>query len=85
MVGYGVDIHAPHPPFVLAKVLYRNTAVGTIVAPFYYLARMVVRLGAGLGGYFVGLGAGEGREGGGRTSESVLRAGDLRMVDDELL
>ena len=87
MVGYGVDIHAPRPPFVLAKVLYRNTAVGTIVAPFYCLAGMVVRWGGGLGGYLVGFGGGEGGggEGGGRTGESVLRAGDLRMVDDELL
>lgn len=70
---------------MLAKVLYRNTAVGTIMVPFYYLVRMVVRLGAGLVGYFVGFAAGEGGGGGGRTGESVLRAGDLRMADDELL
>lgn len=60
MVGYGVDINAPRPPFVLAKVMYKYTAIGTLVAPFYHVARVMVKLVASLMGYLVGFVAGDG-------------------------
>ena len=90
MVGYGVDIHAPRPPFVLAKVVYKYTAVGSLVAPFYHAARVVVKLVASLMGYLVGFVAGD--DGARRQPASRDRriprpewGPDLRMMDDEFL
>ena len=95
MVGYGVDIHAPRPPFVLAKVLYAHTALGTLAAPFYHSARVLVRLVARLLGYLVGFVAGDGGEAGGvgrrlpvSRDERIPRpewGPDLRLMDDEYL
>ena len=92
MVGYGVDINAPRPPFVLAKVLYKHTALGTVVAPFYHLVRVVVKLVAGLVGYFMGFAVG----GEGETQQQQPASRDQRiprpawgpdlgMMDDEYL
>lgn len=93
MVGYGVDINAPRPPFVLAKVLYAHTPFGTLLAPFYHLVRVLVKLVAGLMGYLVGFVAG----GDGATNqqrrpvsrdERIPRpewGPDLRLMDDEYL
>lgn len=92
MVGYGVDINAPRPPFVLAKVAYKYTVVGTVVAPLYHLARVMVKLGASLVGYLVGfVMAGDD---GVTMRQPVSRdqriprpewGPDLRMMDDEYL
>ena len=54
MVGYGVDINAPRPPWVLAKVIYRYTAVGTILTPIYHFARISTRLVGAFVGYIIG-------------------------------
>lgn len=54
MVGYGVDINAPRPPFVLIKVIYRYTAVGTVLTPIYHAARIITRLVAAFVGYIIG-------------------------------
>ena len=54
MVGYGVDINAPRPPWVLAKVIYRYTALGTVLSPLYHFTRIVTRLLAALIGYIIG-------------------------------
>lgn len=96
MVGYGVDINAPRPPFVLAKVLYQYTAFGTLVAPFYHFARVLVRLVAGLVGYAVGfVVSGDGGGGGGELGKRPVGwdqrmprtewGADSRMMDDEFL
>ena len=53
MVGYGVDINAPRPPWVLAKVIYRYTAVGTIFTPIYHAARIITKLVSAFVGYII--------------------------------
>lgn len=92
MVGYGVDINAPRPPFVLAKVLYKHTALGTVVAPFYHLVRVVVKVVAGLMGYLVGFAVGGTQQQQQRQPVSrdqrIPRPAwgpDLGMMDDEYL
>lgn len=87
MVGYGVDIHAPRPPFVLVKVAYRHTAFGTLAAPFYHLARVLVKLFAGLVGYLVGFTAGDAGPAVERPGGSIPKAPAEwgRMMDDEVL
>lgn len=88
MVGYGVDINAPRPPFVLAKVVYKYTAVGTMMAPFYHFARVMVKLVASLTGYLVGFVAGDGARQPASRDERIPRpewGPDLRMMDDEYL
>ena len=59
MVGYGVDINAPQPPFVLFKVLYRKSALENILAPLYIVARIFLRICAALLGYVMGFFFGE--------------------------
>ena len=54
MVGYGVDINAPRPPWVLAKVIYRYTAVGSILTPIYHAARIITKLVSAFVGYIIG-------------------------------
>ncbi|KAL8718982.1 MAG: hypothetical protein Q9225_003955 [Loekoesia sp. 1 TL-2023] len=82
MVGYGVDINAPEPPFVLAKVIWRKLGIGLIYD--------VVRFWAGVFGWFAGFGG----AGTGRAREPVSRderipkpewGPDLSMMDDEYL
>ena len=95
MVGYGVDINAPRPPFVLAKVLYKYTAFGTLAAPLYHFARVVLKLVAGLVGYLVGFASGDdGLRRRQRQRQPASRderiprpewGPDLRMMDDEFL
>ncbi|KAL8998724.1 MAG: hypothetical protein Q9169_002279 [Polycauliona sp. 2 TL-2023] len=79
MIGYGVDIDAPEPPFVLAKVVWRKLGVGLLVE--------VVRFWASVFGWIVGFGGGE-------RSPPVSRdpriprpawGPDLSMMDDEYL
>ncbi|KAL8829308.1 MAG: hypothetical protein Q9170_006229 [Blastenia crenularia] len=87
MVGYGVDIHAPRPPFVLAKVVWRKLGVGFVYD--------VVRFWAGIFGWIVGFGgAGAGAGGTQRARAPVSRderiprpkwGPDLSMMDDEYL
>ncbi|KAI4130356.1 MAG: hypothetical protein LQ338_001791 [Usnochroma carphineum] len=85
MVGYGVDVNAPEPPFVLAKVLWRRLGASFLVD--------VVRFFAGVVGWVVGFGGGTER-GGGRGREPVSRderipkpewGPDFSMMDDEYL
>ncbi|KAL8948050.1 MAG: hypothetical protein Q9222_005731 [Ikaeria aurantiellina] len=80
MIGYGVDIDAPRPPFVLAKVAWRNAGVGMLI--------QVVRFWAGVVGWVMGFG------GGGDGRQPVSRdprigrpewGPDLSMMDDEYL
>ena len=53
MIGYGVDINAPRPPFVLFKVIYSKTAVGNVLAPIYHLLRISFRIIASLVEYIL--------------------------------
>ncbi|KAL9100997.1 MAG: hypothetical protein Q9163_003702 [Psora crenata] len=93
MIGYGVDINAPRPPFVLIKVIYHKTALGSVLAPFYHLSRIAFKLFASLLGYAVGFISGDER-----GSENIRqpvsrdqriprpnRGPDLRMLDDEYI
>ena len=54
MEGYGVDINAPEPPFVLFKVIYRACSASTVLGPLYVFARTLVRICSALAGYLVG-------------------------------
>ncbi|KAL8862058.1 MAG: hypothetical protein Q9178_001513 [Gyalolechia marmorata] len=77
MVSYGVDIDAPRPPFVLAKVLWRKLGMGLLVE--------VVRFWASVLGWIVGFG--EGRQPVSRD-QRIPRpewGPDLSMMDDEYL
>ncbi|KAL8917158.1 MAG: hypothetical protein Q9208_008127 [Pyrenodesmia sp. 3 TL-2023] len=82
MVGYGVDINAPEPPFVLAKVLWRKLGIGILLD--------IVRFFASVLGWVAGFGG----AGTGATREPVSRdqripkpewGPDLSMMDDEYL
>ncbi|KAL9003593.1 MAG: hypothetical protein Q9188_003544 [Gyalolechia gomerana] len=82
MVGYGVDINAPEPPFVLAKVIWRRLGVGFLFD--------FVRLWAGVIGWVAGFGG----AGTGTARQPVSRDSripkpewgpDLSMMDDEYL
>ena len=93
MVGYGVDIHAPRPPFVLLKVLYRKTAFGSVLAPVYHLSRITFKLLASLIGYIIGFMFGD-EDGSGQVREPVSKdrriprpswGPDLSMMDDEYI
>jgi len=91
MEGYGVDINSPEPPFVLEQMLWRWLSLRSL----YVLLRALVRFGAQVVGYVVGLcmgGGGGGGGGGGRqpvsTDPRIPRpeyAPDLSMFDDEYL
>ncbi|KAL8902724.1 MAG: hypothetical protein Q9207_004436, partial [Kuettlingeria erythrocarpa] len=48
MVGYGVDLDAPEPPFVLAKVIWRKLGIGILFD--------IVRFFAGVLGWLAGFG-----------------------------
>ena len=67
MEGYGVDINAPEPPFVMFKMLYRWLRMADVMHPAYILVRTVWRLIRMLVVYVVGVlmeGAGLGGAGG---------------------
>ncbi len=86
MIGYGVDIDAPRPPFVLAKVIYKHTAIGTLLAPFYHITRVAVKILASLVGYLVGFIFGDEGGGGGKGArQPASRGPDLSLMDDEYL
>lgn len=86
MVGYGVDINAPEPPFVLAKITWRKLGM-----PFVF---DLVRFWAGVFGWVAGFGgAGTGTVAG-KERQPVSRderiprpewGPDLSMMDDEYL
>ncbi|KAL8734280.1 MAG: hypothetical protein Q9181_003247 [Wetmoreana brouardii] len=84
MVGYGVDINAPRPPFVLAKVIWRKLGMELLVE--------VARFWSGVLGWIVGFAGGGG--GGARGRKPVSRderipkpewGPDLSMMNDEYL
>ena len=57
MEGYGVDINSPEPPFVLFQVLYRflrDSFVGTLLYPVYYILSLLVGVVSSVVGYLVG-------------------------------
>lgn len=95
MEGYGVDINAPEPPFVLEKMLWRWMSLDGIIRPVYVLLRAVVRLGAQIVGYLAGVYMGDGAA----SAEVPVRqpvstdpriprpeyGPDLSMYDDEYL
>ncbi|KAL2046541.1 hypothetical protein ABVK25_011783 [Lepraria finkii] len=98
MVGYGVDINAPRPPFVLAKVVYRHTAMGTLLTPLYHISRISLRFLGSFVGYIVGFVFGD--ESGGAGTGKVFEkqpvsrdaripkpawGPDLSLMDDEFL
>jgi len=100
MVDYGVDIDAPEPPFVLFKVLYRKTPLGTIVYPFLAILKLLTRIIASFIGYLVGFVLGDegdaagGGMGMGGAPVPVSRDAriprpvwgpDLSLMDDEYL
>ena len=58
--GYGIDINAPEPPFVLEKMLWRWLSIGTIARPAYILLRALARLTAEVAGWIVGFYSGNG-------------------------
>ncbi|KAL8732879.1 MAG: hypothetical protein Q9166_002480 [cf. Caloplaca sp. 2 TL-2023] len=77
MVGYGVDINAPTPPFVLAKVIWRKLGIGLLFEVVRFWARVL--------GWIVGFG--EGREPVSRDTKIPRPewGPDLSMMDDEYL
>lgn len=78
MVGYGVDINAPRPPFVFVKAAYQYTPLGTVVAPFWDLSRLLAKVFWG-GGVMQPMYA---------TSSRVASASmgpELNLMDDEYL
>ena len=96
--GYGVDIHAPRPPFVLFKVIYRKAGLEGV----WVWVRAVVRVVAGLVGWVMGFvleglglgGSGPEAAGEGVGKQPVSRderiprpkwGPDLSMFDDEFL
>ena len=97
--GYGIDVNAPEPPFVLEKMIWRWLSVGTIARPLYILLRALVRLAAEAIGWIAGFYAGNGGDTGtstDRTMESKPASTDpgiprpawgpdLSMMDDEYL
>lgn len=94
MVGYGVDIHAPRPPFVLFKVLYRNSALENVLSPMYIVARTVCRVFMALVGYLVGFLLGNDGSSSSGVQQPVSRdqriprpewGPDLSLFDDEYL
>ena len=101
MEGYGVDINAPKPPFVAVKVLYRYTAAGTVMAPFYHAGRITLRILAAFVGWVVGVlfddggnghvGPGAGARGARQPVSRDMRiprprwGPDLSLMDDEYL
>lgn len=48
MVGYGVDIDAPEPPFVFFKVLYQASSIENVLHPLYIYSRAALRIFAAL-------------------------------------
>ena len=93
MVGYGVDINAPRPPFVLFKVIHRNAAIRNILIPFYALSKVLAKIIASVVGYFVGFMFGD-DEVAEVVRQPVSRdqriprpswGPDLSMMDDEYL
>lgn len=57
MEGYGVDINSPEPPFVLFQVLYRflrESFLGTVLYPVYYILSLFLRVASSIVGYLVG-------------------------------
>ena len=77
MIGYGVDIHAPRPPFVLAKVVYRYTSLDSVLAPIYHAARISTKILAHLVGYIMGFIFGD--EGGGGSAATATQRQTQRM------
>ncbi|KAL8697034.1 MAG: hypothetical protein Q9201_007348 [Fulgogasparrea decipioides] len=80
MVGYGVDINAPRPPFVLAKVIWRKLGMELLVE--------VARFWAGVLGWIVGFGGGAGRREPVSRDERIPKpewGPDLSMINDEYL
>lgn len=99
MEGYGVDIAAPQPPFVLFKVLYRlvrESFIGSLFSSFYLLFSIFVRLLSSVIGYLIGFifgGTSDG-EAGKITRQPVSKddriprpswGPDLSLMDDEFL
>lgn len=81
MEGYGVDITAPRPPFVLFKVLhryFRNSFLYHLLRPIYILFSLLFRTTASLVGYLVGFlfggGGGGGSGGAAQPVQPPLRA-----------
>ena len=94
MDGYGVDINAPQPPFVLFKVLYRKSALENVLGPLYIIVRTLFRVGVVLMGYVMGFVFGGGGEVPPDVKQPVSRdqriprpswGPDLSMLDDEYL
>ena len=93
MVGYGVDINAPQPPFVLFKVLYRKSALENVLEPVYIVARTIFRVVVALVGYVMGFVFGDSEEAP-DVKQPVSRdqriprpswGPDLSLFDDEYL
>lgn len=89
MVGYGVDINAPRPPFVAVKVLWREGIGGVVWGIVRGVAGV---LGWVFGFLFSDIGGGGGGGGGrgsiGSRNVRGNRAGwgpELGVGDDEIL
>ena len=95
--GYGIDINAPEPPWVLEKMLWRWLSIGTIARPMYVLLRALVRLAAEVVGWVVGFSSAskELKDGPGSMDRQPVSIDpsiprppwgpDLSMMDDEYL
>ena len=95
--GYGIDINAPEPPWVLEQMLWRWLSIGTIARPIYVLLRALIRLAADVVGWIVefssatkGTNAGPGQmdRQPASTDPGIPRppwGPDLSMMDDEYL
>ena len=54
MVGFGVDCNAPRPPFILAKLVWRN-GLRAIIHPLWLVLQIVVRFFASVFGFGAGV------------------------------
>ena len=94
MVGYGVDITRPRPPFVFLKLVAQRTGVDALATWLWYVVCVLVRVLAGVLGVDAGIfGHGDGGGDGGKwvfthgvTLDSGFRGSrDLGFDADEVL
>ncbi len=91
MVGYGVDIHAPRPPFAALTMFWRSP-ISLLLKPLWFILVLLIRLFARLFGFLEGFSKGNAGVTG--VPQPVSRDSriprpawgpDLSMMDDEFL
>ena len=54
MTGFGVDYTTPRPPFILAKLIWRN-GLSIVISPMWFVLQVIVRFIAGVFGFSAGV------------------------------